>query len=213
MAALVLELLWPLFAMVADFRRRWYSYGLYSRDYVQVSFYLYAYYKQSNNTHTVHPVSYAIVRAETNMQNEPNETDRESEQPMRWDEEDRAVSPVVGVALLIAITAILAAVVGSVIFGLSVDGADSPETTVSFSANTDTVELVHEGGETLDPDTIVIRYDGHELALDGELSAGQSQVIIDTTAGDPNFENADRITVVWQDPRSNAENILGTFRP
>lgn len=128
--------------------------------------------------------------------------------------DDRAVAPVVGIALLIAITVILAGVIGSVIFGLSVDPSDSPQTTLSFSAEGDTtVELTHEGGQTLDADEIVIRYSGNELTLDSDLSAGERREIIDTEDGDPDFADADQISVVWQDPTSDTESVLATFNP
>ena len=127
---------------------------------------------------------------------------------------DRAVAPVVGIALLIGITVILAGVIGSVIFGLSVDPGDSPQATLSFTAEGNTtVELTHEGGQTLAADEIVIRYNGAEVTLDSHLGAGETRKIIETDDGDPAFDDADRISVVWQDPTSDTENILATFNP
>lgn len=122
---------------------------------------------------------------------------------------ERAVAPVVGISLLIAITVILAAVIGSVVFGLSGDTSDPPEVTLSFSAEGTTVELHHEGGETLDSDDVVIKYDGKVDQIDSDLDAGQTQEILAGT--DP--ATVDRITVVWQDPTSDTEKILATFKP
>lgn len=46
--------------------------------------------------------------------------------------DDRAVSPVVGVALLIAIAVILAPVVGAVAFGLNTSSTDAPQASLTF---------------------------------------------------------------------------------
>lgn len=128
---------------------------------------------------------------------------------MRGDDE-RAVAPVVGIALLIAITVILAGVIGSIIFGLSVDPGDSPQVTVSFAVESDEVILNHEGGDTLDTDEVVVKNRNgviEDLSGFDELQAGQS---INTGI---NASNHDQISVVWQDPASDAENILATFEP
>lgn len=124
--------------------------------------------------------------------------------------DERAVAPVVGIALLIGITAILAAVVGSVIFGLSVDPGDSPQATLSFSVDnsTDTVVLRHEGGETLDADEVVVK---NESAVIYELGSDLNTGARRTTGIEVN--DHDEISVVWQDPASSAENVLATFEP
>lgn len=124
--------------------------------------------------------------------------------------DERAVAPVVGIALLIGITAILAAVVGSVIFGLSVDPGDTPQATLSFSVDnsTDTVVLRHEGGETLDADEVVVKNESAVIyELGSDLDTGERR----TTGIEVN--DHDEISVVWQDPASSAENVLATFEP
>lgn len=123
--------------------------------------------------------------------------------------EDRGVAPVVGISLLIAITVILAGVIASVVFGIAGETSDPPEVTLSFSVEGTTVELNHEGGETLDADEVVIKYDGTVDELDSDLVAGQSQEILAGT--DP--DTVDRVSVVWQDPTSDTEKILATFKP
>lgn len=129
---------------------------------------------------------------------------------MRLRTDDRAVAPVVGIALLIAISVILAGVIGSVIFGLSTDPGDSPQVTLSFAVESGTVTLNHEGGETLDTDEVVIKdRDGVVEDLSGvdEINAGES---IDTGV---DADAHDRVSVVWRDPASDAESVLATFEP
>lgn len=124
-------------------------------------------------------------------------------------DDEHAVAPVVGIALLIAITVILAAVIGSIVFGLSADPGDSPQVSISFTVDGGDVILNHEGGETLDTDQVVIKNEDEvvdELDDVDDIQAGQS---VETDAE----ESEDRISVVWQDPTSDAENILATFEP
>ena len=71
--------------------------------------------------------------------------------------EDRAVSPVIGVILMVAITVILAAVIGTFVLGLG-DQVDesAPQASFSFEFNDTGVNVTHEGGETLERSTLDI---------------------------------------------------------
>jgi len=80
--------------------------------------------------------------------------------------EDRAVSPVIGVILMVAITVILAAVIGTFVLGLgesveqnptagvTVEG-DNSVTLVSLGPNTDGVRCVPNGNSTFDVGTTI----------------------------------------------------------
>jgi len=131
--------------------------------------------------------------------------------------EDRAVSPVVGVALLIAITVILAAVIGGVVLGLGTGGAEVPQAQLNaqLDSDTNTSEIEHNGGEALSEDEIVIQAGDDDFLLDGDLTAGGS---VNVTDGDgledeDGLENYDgeTVTVVWEDPNSDSESILAEF--
>ena len=69
---------------------------------------------------------------------------------------DRAVSPVIGVILMVAITVILAAVIGVFVLGLADDLGDGPtQATLSFEGGEDEgegpyVNVTHDGGDSLD---------------------------------------------------------------
>lgn len=128
--------------------------------------------------------------------------------------DERAVSPVVGVSLLIGITVILAAVVGTVVLGVGVEGTEAPEVTLSFEVESDNVIVVHEGGEPLRTDSIVIRdTNGTEYQLDSNLVTGERGTVVDTDGNplDLSTTNVERITVVWQGEET--ERVLATFRP
>ncbi|WEL16387.1 MULTISPECIES: type IV pilin [unclassified Halorhabdus] len=76
---------------------------------------------------------------------------------------DRAVSPVVGIVLVVALTVLLAATVGTMALGTT---TPDPGATVQLSANadaaSDAVALTHEGGDALDPAAIDVN-----IAIDG----------------------------------------------
>lgn len=119
-------------------------------------------------------------------------------------DDDRAVSPVIGVILMVAITVILAAVIGTFVLGLGDQvQTTSPSTTFSADQSTVTYEddnsnpfdytsltVTHDGGDGIDTDNIAVTADGDpaleddgntatEIWQDGErLSAGSSTTIV-----------------------------------
>lgn len=130
--------------------------------------------------------------------------------------DDRAVSPVVGVALLVGITVILATVIGTVVLGVGVGPAQTPEATVSFDVVSGEVEVVHEGGDELRKSEIVIRdTNGTEYQLASDLVTGQRATVVDAggTPLDLNATSVDRLTIVWQSSDGTSERVLATFRP
>ncbi|QCC51513.1 type IV pilin [Halapricum salinum] len=76
----------------------------------------------------------------------------------------RALSPVLGTVLLLAITVALAGTVGLVVFE-DAAAEPSPRTTFSLSADAaaDRIVLTHEGGDTLSTTDLTIR-----VAVDGD---------------------------------------------
>ncbi len=90
----------------------------------------------------------------------------------------RALSSAVGVVLLVAVTAVVAATVGTVV---TLDpGRDVPTASLSLSADADAdrVELTHEGGETLDVSALSVA-----VAVDGEDLDRQPPVPFFAAAG------------------------------
>ncbi|WP_435364545.1 type IV pilin [Haloarchaeobius sp. DYHT-AS-18] len=85
--------------------------------------------------------------------------------------DDDAVSPVIGVILMVAITVILAAVIGA--FVLNIGGsqekvpqaswaAEYPDTYETGGADaTDTIVLTHEGGDSIDVSTLSVSIGGN----------------------------------------------------
>lgn len=114
--------------------------------------------------------------------------------------DDRAVSPVVGVALLIAITVILAAVIGGVVLGLGTTGADAPQAQLEVDTTAD--EIRHQGGDPLPANETTFKYNGTNETLSSELSAGEPYPLNNTVS------SGDTVTVVWDDPSSDSSQVI-----
>jgi flagellin-like protein len=127
---------------------------------------------------------------------------------------DRAVSPVVGVALLIAITVILAAVIGFVVLDTTdAENAASTDARMDFSGDASNgVTIAHEGGDSIDENNLVVKVNGNTTSYtantggDGVFATGES---LEIAAADVTQD--DRVVVVYQDPNSDRENQLGIF--
>jgi len=71
---------------------------------------------------------------------------------MRFRKNEEAVSPVIGVILMVAITVILAAVIAAFVFGMGTP-TQAPQASLvisSTSSSADTVNITHRGGEAID---------------------------------------------------------------
>ncbi|WP_096390423.1 type IV pilin [Halopenitus persicus] len=121
--------------------------------------------------------------------------------------DDRAVSPVVGVALLIAITVILAAVIGGVVLGLGTSSADAPQASLQFEYDdgTDTITIYHNGGDPL----------GDNVEVRGSALDTTPQTITVSAGGSADVNTSDgttgEIAVVWMDPNSDDESVIAKY--
>nr|WP_095532149.1 type IV pilin N-terminal domain-containing protein [Halodesulfurarchaeum formicicum] len=76
--------------------------------------------------------------------------------------DDRGVSPVIGVILMVAITVILAAVIGSFVLGIGGDIQETPQASLSMSDNgSGGITVAHQGGDTLTNSDIKVTVDGN----------------------------------------------------
>lgn len=67
---------------------------------------------------------------------------------MKFRKNDEAVSPVIGVILMVAITVILAAVIAAFVFGMGAP-TKTPQTQLQFTAATSGLTVTQSGGDTL----------------------------------------------------------------
>ena len=72
--------------------------------------------------------------------------------------DDRAVSPVIGVILMVAITVILAAVIGTFVLGLGDSlGDNQPTAQIDLDTTSDQIVLEHAGGDRIPSEELEIR--------------------------------------------------------
>lgn len=126
--------------------------------------------------------------------------------------DDAAATPVIGIILMVLVTMLLAAVVGSFALGLSsfVD-AGPPAADLQFSHDGN-LTIVHEGGEAIPEDQVTFGGDvnldtsdceGDRWAADGEsISAGDVCVL-------SSVQETDTVLVIWAD--RNSSGIVGRW--
>ena len=97
--------------------------------------------------------------------------------------DDDAVSPVIGVILMVAITVILAAVIGTFVLGLGENvQQNSPNAQFQFdydsSASPPEMEITHTSGTEVSQDNFVITHDVGDGAFSGTNVDSDSQLSV-----------------------------------
>ncbi len=139
--------------------------------------------------------------------------------------EDRAVSPVIGVILMVAITVILAAVIGTFVLGLG-DSVQQQSPSASFGFDygdnaSAGVTITHEGGDSIDGDTLNTSIDGTDVASGGDygydgdswadvdsVSAGTSVTVSHNTSGES--WSGEEIRVIWTSNDGSSSQTIGS---
>ena len=122
--------------------------------------------------------------------------------------DDRAVSPVIGVILMVAITVILAAVIGTFVLGLGDSLGDSqPSAQIDVDASSSEITLEHAGGDRISAGDLEIRLtniDGQTIDItdseqfDDEFTVGdQATATINTDDGSSGTDTAVRIQIIY----------------
>jgi flagellin-like protein len=122
------------------------------------------------------------------------------------DESDRAVSPVIGVILMVAITVILAAVIGTFVLGLGDQVQQtSPNANWNWDSPDDTnLDLTHEGGDPVTATNVEVTSSGVDLGTDTGTTACS-----DGTAWGGNSEISAGVTCNVHD---GTTSVSGTYR-
>jgi flagellin-like protein len=129
--------------------------------------------------------------------------------------DDRAVSPVIGVILMVAITVILAAVIGTFVLGLGDQVSENaPQASFSFDfdVSNDYVNITHEGGDTLDNSTISVSGDDGGLTSSGVTGHPGDWDDGTIEAGDrisyQGIDAGETVRVVWTNPAGGSTNTI-----
>jgi len=142
-----------------------------------------------------------------------------------WNDDD-AVSPVIGVILMVAITVILAAVIATFVLGLGEQvSSTGPQAQFTFDYNEDpddtTVDLgtvggddakltiTHAGGDTITASQLSVS--GSDAGGDGSWNDGDYEANSEISAGDSlsiAIESDDTISVTWTSENGQSSSTL-----
>jgi len=137
-------------------------------------------------------------------------------------EDEDAVSPVIGVILMVAITVILAAVIGAFVLGIGGEQSVAPQVQFDTEEKDHWANFTHSSGESIDDPNNTLSYAGpvNVTAIDSLGSDENAQDISDDTltvgdtlsaALEPGASNGDDVRVVWSAPGSSDTTALITY--
>ncbi|PSP91332.1 type IV pilin [Halobacteriales archaeon QS_4_66_20] len=139
--------------------------------------------------------------------------------------DDDAVSPVIGVILMVAITVILAAVIASFVLGLGDQNNPAPTADFNFDWDNGTatsddgsLTITHGDGDELDATQVYVRGDYSPTGDQDWQTLSTSPSSPSTVAAGDSIEIGGSmasdytINVVWEDPDSDTTSTLSTDR-
>ena len=125
--------------------------------------------------------------------------------------DDDAVSPVIGVILMVAITVILAAVIGAFVLDLGGSQEKAPQASFSYEFNGGDFSVSHDGGDDIDPTTITVtdsegsEYTETDFAYSGDsITAGEK--FIDNENYDESA--AGEIQIIWESSSGDSSSVI-----
>jgi len=138
-------------------------------------------------------------------------------------DDDRAVSPVIGVILMVAITVILAAVIGTFVLGLGDQVQESaPNAQISLNADSseNEVSVSHNGGDTFHEDNTasltVVNSTGQTLIesdrfnLEDGFSGGAG--VNEEGIDDEHISDNENVRLIWEAPNSDRTATIAETR-
>lgn len=100
--------------------------------------------------------------------------------------DDRAVSPVIGVILMVAITVILAAVIGTFVLGLGDSLGDSQPTAqlnVDYDTSANNITIEHAGGDRIESGSLQVIVSAEDGSASSEGTISSAVSVGDTIEG------------------------------
>lgn len=121
--------------------------------------------------------------------------------------DDDAVSPVIGVILMVAITVILAAVIGAFVLDIGGSQQKVPQASFSFDGSSgSTYTISHDGGDTIENELTVSYTDSNSTDQDepwsADISAGSTHTTSNNVGGDTTIQ------VVWESDDGGNSQVL-----
>jgi flagellin-like protein len=127
---------------------------------------------------------------------------------------ERAVSPIIGVILMVAVTVTLSAIVGTLIFGMSQGVSQTtPTADISFQeTDSGTVSVTHAGGDTFDTGTVEVVYTNKTGSTVRETWNTPARVGDSPSGGPFSVKAGTEIQVVWTAANGGESYIIDSSR-
>jgi len=126
--------------------------------------------------------------------------------------DEDAVSPVIGVILMVAITVILAAVIGAFVLGIGSSQSSPPKATLAFNYNStgDGVTVMHDGGDTITTERLSINFDSNDCSVVSPSSVSAGQPLVKSSSGDCDhgINSGGTLSITWTAPSGDSSQIL-----
>lgn len=109
--------------------------------------------------------------------------------------DDRGLSPVIGVILLVGITVILVAVVGGLVtdFGSDIEVAPNAQFNADFDTTNGNITITHGSGDDINPDNVEFEYTLNDDTERGPMNFNEAVDSGDTIEG--LFQSGDEVTL------------------
>jgi len=119
-------------------------------------------------------------------------------------QDDGAVSPVIGVILMVAITVILAAVIASFVLGLGDSAGDkTPQLSIECDAADNVIS--HSGGDEVKGDQLTLQNSNKSNIPSGTYTAGDE---LANASSSPHAEVSGDEQITWQSPDGDSSSII-----
>ena len=137
--------------------------------------------------------------------------------------DDDAVSPVIGVILMVAITVILAAVIASFVLGLGDSTSTTPSASFDFEYNSadGNVTVTHETGDNIDENRLSVVLNGTSKdwpssATSGDTVSSGTTIVVGQNGDifastDLNASSGDTIKIAWNSEDGESSSTLGEY--
>ena len=135
-------------------------------------------------------------------------------------DDEKAVSPVIGVILMVAITVILAAVIATFVLGLGDQLSETaPQASFDTNYNSSALEITHSGGESIPVNRLNVSVNGTEVTgsnnnnpnwnVDGgyDVKAGNTTVVTSDDVSD-----GSTVRVIWTNAEETNSATLAEWR-
>jgi flagellin-like protein len=137
--------------------------------------------------------------------------------------DDEAVSPVIGVILMVAITVILAAVIGTFVLGIGSSQGKAPQASFDYSnesgsGGTHALLITHASGDNIDPTNVELRgsaMSSNKLVSDlsnnppDPWTAGTTANVTDSELASPPTD--EKLNMVWINPQGGDTKIISDY--